>query len=145
MRDANLLPASPSGTDTHGTGERDVDPVIALPCPQVLTPGVFPSDEAWVNLSLHSCTESCLKGTYKHLAWAQEHERQVCNRQHLPHIHVHRHNCTHHPKSEHMLKAHKGFFSKRKIILSLEWPARPIPALGSPVFPFQGCHITPDC
>lgn len=148
MRDANPFPASPSGTGTHRMGERDVYLVIALPCPQVLMPGVFPSDEAWVNLSLHSCMESCLKCTYKHLAQAQRCERQVCHRQHVPHVHVHGHNCTHHPKSEHIASSqgpHGTFFPKNEIILSLEWPARPMPASGSPVSAFQGCHITPDC
>lgn len=50
MRDANSFPASPSGTGTPRMGERDVYLDIALPCLQVLTPGVLPSDEAWVNL-----------------------------------------------------------------------------------------------
>lgn len=71
MRDANPFPAPPSASGTHRVGERDVCVVLALPCPQVLTPGVFPSDEAGVNLSLHSCTESCLKCPYKHLVWAE--------------------------------------------------------------------------
>lgn len=148
-RDATPLPASPSGTGTHRIGERDVYLVIALPCPQVLTPGVFPSDEAWVNLSLYSCTESCLKCSCKHLAWAQRCERQVSHRQHVPHVHVHRHNCTHHPKSKPTASnqgPHGIFFSiEKNKILSLEWPARLIPALGSPVSLFQGCHSTSDC
>lgn len=84
MRDAKPFPVSPSGT--HRMGEREVYLVMALPCLQVLAPGVQPSEEAWVNVALHSCTESCSKGTYKHLAWAQRCERQVCHGQHLPHI-----------------------------------------------------------
>lgn len=117
MRNANPFPASPSSSGTHRMGERDVYLVIALPCLQVLTPGVFPSDEAWVNLSLHSRTESCLKCTYKHLVQAQRCERQLSHRQHVPHVHMHRHNGTHHPKSEHIASSqspHGTFFPEKR-------------------------------
>lgn len=87
-------PSLPAGTDSRGTSQWWSLGQLVV---------------AFVNRKL-------LKWHLQALGMGTEGERQECHRHHLPHIHVHRHNCTHLPKSEHIAsrEAHIGFFPPKK-------------------------------